>query len=807
MAPRPPKLLLLAVGLISAAALSYEILLMRLFAIIQWHHFASMMISLALLGYGASGTFLTRCRQSLLPAFGSVFTINAALFGLSAVACFLVAQEIPLNPLEILWSIREWGHLMLISVVLMLPFFFAANCIGLSFQRYHDSIGQIYAADLIGAGTGAIAVVALLFLLFPNRALHLVGFVGIAAALLGYVATSPQPRWVATASLLSLALLAALSQSGASVAKPGEYKALSQLLRVMGTQRIKERSSPLGLLTVVGSPTIPLRHAPGLSLVSRSAVPEQLAVFTDGDGMTVINRWDGKPGNAAFLDDVPSALPYHLLAHSPKVLVLGAGGGTEVLQALTHGAPQIDAVELNPQLIHLARRVYGRFAGQLYDDPRVTLHFADARGFVSATESRFALIQIALIDGFNAAGAGLHAVQEDYLYTRQALIDYLSRLQPGGLVAISRWVRLPPRDGIKLFATAIAALGDLAVAAPGARLAWVRNWQVNTLLIKNGDFTVEEIDRLRRFCTERSFDIAYVPSVAPQEANVHTLLDQPYFSAAAAALLGPERDRFLRDYKFNIEPASDDRPYFFHFFRWPLLLEAWSLKGAGGFSLLDMGYPVLIATLIQAVVLSALLILAPLPALGRSNADDPENPRRLRAAVYFSCIGLAFMFIEIICIQKFTFYLAHPLYAVPVVLAGFLGFAGTGSRFAAQVPRRSARGRAVLAAAALILIMLQYLLWLPGLLHGTLHFPNAAKIALVLACIAPLAICMGFMFPLGMARLTYKDSALLPWGYAINGCASVVAAVLASVLAIHFGQTAVLALAMILYGIAARFAP
>ncbi len=190
----PPRLLLLSVSLISAAALVYEILLMRLFSIIQWHHFAYMMISLALLGYGASGTFLTLAREYLLPRFGAAFVLNAALFGLSATLCFLAAQQVPFNALEVLWSPREWGHLVLIYLILAPPFFFAANCIGLTFQRYKATIGRTYAADLSGAGTGALAVVLLLFLVFPLNALVLASGAGFAAASLAWIALGMRPR-------------------------------------------------------------------------------------------------------------------------------------------------------------------------------------------------------------------------------------------------------------------------------------------------------------------------------------------------------------------------------------------------------------------------------------------------------------------------------------------------------------------------------------------------------------------------------------------------------------------------------------
>jgi len=215
----------------------------------------------------------------------------------------------------------------------------------------------------------------------------------------------------------------------------------------------------------------------------------------------------------------------------------------------------------------------------------------------------------------------------------------------------------------------------------------------------------------------------------------------------------------------------------------------------------------LIATLLQALVLSLLLIVSPLPALRTETAPDSDRPRRLRAAIYFGSIGTAFVLTVSIWVQKFTLYLAHPLYALPVVLAGCLAFAGTGSQVTARVPRRSARGRAAIAAIGLMLMIGLQAGLLPGLLHGAPHLPSTAKIALVLACMAPLAVCMGALFPLGMTRLTYHDSALLPWAYTINSCASVVAVLLTSLLSIHFGQTTVLAIAMVLYGIAAASVP
>lgn len=798
----PPRLLLLAVSFISAAALAYEILLMRLFSIIQWHHFAYMMISLALLGYGASGTFLTLARGFLLRHFAPAFVLNAALFGVSATACFLAAQRVPFNALELLWSPGEWGHLVLIYLILTPPFFFAANGIGLTYQRYKEAIGRIYAADLSGAGVGALAVVLLLFWVFPLNALVIASGVGLAAASLAWVPLAMRPRALVVSLAAATAVPWLLVRWSGAELRPMEYKSLPQTLRISGAVQIEERSSPVGLLSVVRSSEVPFRHVPGLSLNSPVPVPEQLGVFTDGDGMSTVNRWDGSRDSLGFLDYVPSALPYHLLPPKPKVLVLGAGGGSEVLQAIYHDAEHIDAVELNPEMIDLVSRDFADFAGHVYGHPSVTVHAEEARSFVAASREHYDVIQIALLDAFTTSSAGSYALNESYLYTIEALQAYLAHLRPGGFLAVTRWVRLPPRDEVKLFATAVEALARSGRGAPEQRLMWIRGWQTSTLLVKNGAISDSDIAALRQFCDERAFDPAYYPGIEARQVNLRNRLKKPYFFEAATALLSPDRDSFIERYKFEIRPATDNRPYFFQFFKWPLLREAFRLKGSGGLSLLDMGYPILIATLVQSAVISALLILAPLRVLLPRSGGGSEKSLRYQVFGYFFAIGLGFMFTEIVYIQKFILYLGHPLYAVAVVLAGFLVFAGMGSRYAARIAPQQAGRHIFRAAKIIIAVSAVYVLIFPPLFGLSIALPAPIKVAIVLALIAPLAFFMGMPFPLGLARLACEAEKLVPWAFGINGCASVVAAVLATVLAIHVGQFWLLVTALSLYGLA-----
>ena len=801
--PGPP---LLAIALLSAAALGYEILLTRLFSIIQWHHFAYMMISVALLGYGTAGTLVALARQALLARYARVFVGATAAFGVLAVTGFALAQRVAFNPLEMLWDPRQPLRLLAVYALLFVPFFCAAIALCLTFTRFGEQSHRIYSFDILGAGAGSLAILAALFALAPSGALKLIGALGLAAAAVAALSLSLRPRAIAVGLFGAAAALPFGVPTDWTRLIASEYKELSQTLQIAGTRVVAERSSPLGVITVVESPQVPFRHAPGLSLNAPAEPPAQLGVFVDGDGPSALLRYDGTQAPLGYLDYLTSALPYHLLAH-PRVLVLGAGTGADVLQAIVLGARSVDAVELNPQMIDLVERDFADFSGRPYSATGVRVHVAEARGFVVRQRERFDLIEVALLDTFGASVAGLYALSESYLYTVEALDAYLDRLLPGGVLAITRWINLPPREVLKLLATATAALERRGVAEPGRQLALVRSWKTATLLVKNGAFTPAEIATLETFCRARSFDADFYPGIRPEQANRYNVLDTSWFHDGAVALLGPERDAFVERYKFAIAPATDDQPHFFHFFRWRTLPEFFALKEQGGLPLLEWGYPVLIATLLQALGASLLLIVVPLWIGERRAADDrPGGPSRAGIALYFAALGFAFMFVEIAFIQKFLLFLAHPLYAVAVVLCAFLTFAGLGSRFSPRIAAdgtRWARHPLAWLVGAIAGIAFAYLLALPAIFRQLMPLPDLARIAISIALIAPLAFAMGMPFPLGLARLATRDDALIPWAWGINACASVIAAILATVLAIHLGFGVVILLAVLFYALAA----
>lgn len=801
----------LSLAVISAGLLAYEVLLVRLFAIVQWHHFAFMAISIALLGFGISGALLSLFQKWLLPRFAATFVVCAATFAISAVASFLLAQHLPFNALEVIWDPSELLYLTLMYGLLAIPFTSGATCIGLGFLRYRDQIGYVYFWNLLGSGAGALGVMITLSLFSPIDNLLLTAALGLAAAALPAMGESTQRLRLGTAGLVTLAAIAWILIPDAWLAlRISEYKGLSAALRVKDAKLIREYSGPLGLVSALESPAVPFRHLPGLSLQAPSLPPRQIGVFIDGGSLAAINAYDGRRESLSYLNYTTDALAYALV-NRPAVLVLGAGGGRSVLQGIYHQASHIDAVELNPDIIRLMAKDYAAFAGRIFSRADVSLHTAEARSFVATTLRQWDLIQIPLLDAPGAAAGGVHGLSESYIYTVEAFELYFRRLRPGGWLSITRWLKIPPRDTLKLVLTAVEALERQGVESPGARLAIIRGINTVTLLIKQGDITGSDIAAIKGFARDRSFDVAYYPLMAREEANQFNILSAPYLFAGTMALIGAERATFIERYKFDIAPATDNRPYFFDFFKWRTLPELFTLRKLGGAALLEWGELILFATLIQATLLSLLLILGPL-WLGSWSAVGGDSTWRICA--YFFALGLAFLFIEIAFIQKFILFLGHPLYAVAVVLTGFLVFAGLGSGSSAHLARwfqaRRTQSRFFrliseidFAVTGICGIALIYLLSLPTVFELLIHIDEIGRVTLSILLIAPLAFFMGLPFPLGLTRVSETNREFVPWAWGLNGCASVVSAILATILAMHFGFSVVVLLAVGLYILAA----
>lgn len=805
----------LSVALLAGSIIAYEITLVRLFSIAQWHHFAHMIISLALLGFGASGTAISLTQRWLMGnrwkpdevarRFHTTYTICGLLYSITVVGCFVLHQYVPFNPLMLVWQPSQVLSIFVLYLILSVPFFFGAACIGLALLRFAGNVNRLYFFDLFGSGIGALGIIVTMYLIPPAQNLTLISAVGFCAVLIANWESWKTRKWrrIVLITGLAAAFIGYLLFNPVSI-KISPYKGLSSTLNFPDAQILNERHSPLGVLHVIRSEFI--RAVPGLSLNAQQPVQPQLGIFTDADGMTAITDFRGNLSKLGYLGDTTSALAYHLI-ELPRVLVLGAGGGGDVLNALYHGAVSVDAVELNPQVLGLVAQEHKDFAGHIYapDSPYpVQVHVAEARGFVRAATKQYDLIQIALLDSVSASAAGTHALSESYLYTVEAFTDLYQHLTPGGIISITRWLKTPPRDMIRLFGTAVVALEQSDGAVPAQQLAMIRGWRTGTLLIKKGTFNAADRAAVQNFCRERSFDLAYYPQMPEVEANRYNQLTEPIFFRAAQAILSNDRKQFYEGYPFNIRPTTDNRPYFFQFLRFDSLVQMVRTVGRSAIPFIEWGYLLLIATLVQAVLAGVVLILIPLLFLRREDTSSIAHNSRFtnwQVFVYFLSLGVGFMFIEMSFIQKFLLLLANPTYAVAVVLCAFLLFAGLGSLFSLKLRAigKLRLPRIAVAIGMLSVIALVYLQLLPPIFHHFLASSDALKIAVSIGLIAPLAFFMGMPFPLGIDWLQRHHPHLIAWAWGINGYASVVSAILATCLAIAFGFNVVILLAVGIY--------
>jgi hypothetical protein len=345
-----------------------------------------------------------------------------------------------------------------------------------------------------------------------------------------------------------------------------------------------------------------------------------------------------------------------------------------------------------------------------------------------------------------------------------------------------------------------AALSESGVMQPGRHLAWIRSWNTATLLVKRGELDSAEITAVRDFSESRNFDIAWLPGLGEHDANRYQLLPKPFFYMAAKAILSGQGADFVEDYQYDIEPVRDVNPYFDDHFRWRSLSAFLALPGGSGIAMIGAGYPTLIATLLQAFVAAVVLILAPLLFLRRKLRTDGRL--RSRVVIYFSVIGLAFLFIELSFIEMLTLVIGQPLYAVAVTLSVFLIFSGLGSLTVQWYMERKGLDPAVLlrwSVLSILLVTLLYLLLQAWLIEELMVLPAALRILLAVLLSMPIAFVMGMPFPLGLTATSRTAPELLPWAWGINGCASVLSAILAVLLAMEIGFSGVMLCATGLY--------
>jgi len=762
-------------ALLSAAALAFEITLTRLFSVTQWYHFAFLAVSVALLGYGASGTALSLVPRWAVPPADRRAAALALLFSLGVAGAYLSLNHLPFDSYRIAWERVQIAYLVVYYLVLTVPFFCAGLVTGLLLAAHPERSPRLYAANLFGAALGGLAPVTLLPLAGEGTVL-IIAALGLLAALV-FQGPNPEGRVPRLVLLAASCLLvaAAFHLPAPFHLRLSPYKGLSQVLRFPDARVTWQRWNAFSRVDRVASRSI--HQAPGLSLSYDGPLPEEDGLFVDGDDLSPVVRTTDVQEFTKYL---PAALPYRLRPGG-RALIVEPRGGLDLWTALSQGAASVTAVESNPLLVEAA--------GEVYHDPRVQVVTEEGRSYARRSRETFDVVHLALTDGYRPVTSGAYSLGERYDLTVEAFEDYLARLRPGGLLVVERWLQLPPSEELRAGAIAVEALRRSGVSDPGAQLAVVRDWQVGLILVKKSAFGSDEMAAIRQFCQERGLDLVAMPGLREEETNRFNLLPEPvYFRAFQQLLANPETLYAAQPY--DVRPPTDDRPFFFHFFKWSQTRAVLQQLGRTWQPWGGSGYLVLIALLAVAVVASVALIVLPL-AVGQRRAAA----KRLRGRVlgYFGLLGLGFLFVEIPLMQRFILFLGQPIYAFTTVIAALLFFSGLGSLAA---PRLGPRQTLPLLAAAILL----YPLLLPVLFEALLGAPLAVRLVATVISLAPLGVLMGTPFPGGLAWLSRQAPGLVPWAWAVNGCTSVLASVLAALIALSAGFSWVLVGAAAAYG-------
>jgi hypothetical protein len=790
---RPP--LLFAVFLISLSSLAFEVLLTRVFAISQWNHLAFMVISIALMGFAGAGTFLNLLQARDEGRTGSLASAEAPailslFYAATVILAFWVLNRLPLDYFRLPVESVQIIYLLVAYGLLAIPFFFAGLVICAAYSLVPEKTGIAYFATMTGSACGAVLPAAVLPFIDEGRLIVVTALVPLLTImpLLRSAARSTWParvgirattgRLLAAAAVIagSATLLITAAPQTVSV-HPSPYKAQAQNLQLPDSRITETRNSINGLMTIVSSPYI--RFAPGLSLKFGGELPPQTAVYRDGDNQLVLYT-DLTPHSAEFATFTLPYAGYRLVSVPAKVLIIQNGGGLGMACALAAGSRHITLVDSHPERARITA-----------EHSRTPVVGQEPRQFLSRSTDRYDVIQV---ESWGTSLPGSAALSQEYLLTIDALSAYLDHLSKNGVLIISRRLLLPPSDLLRLWATAAEALKRTGVLLPRTHLAVLRSWDTYVMLISRRPLHADQ--ELVKFAEDRNFDWVYRFDMRPEWSNRYYVFDAPYHSLAVGRLSEAYREgrenAFFDAYFMDIAPQTDNRPFPSRFLKWHRLKEMYRATGSRMYTLLLSGEIVVAVIFLEAGLLSLALLALPFVAL-RKTGSRPGAAEML----YFLSLGIGFMFVELYFIKQLVLLYGDPVVSFTVVLGGMLVFSGVGGFFSQRLTDRAL-------VVSLVLLITLLALAAPAtawLTRAILPFPVQVKFVLGLAWLALPGVLCGLPFPLAMRHLL-KTPSSRAYAWTANGCASVLASIVAAQLALSRGIAAIVIGAAAAYGVA-----
>jgi spermidine synthase len=857
---RPPLSFYLSVGLVAGSIIALQIGIMRVFSVGSWAHFGSLVVSLAMFGFGLTSAVMCVGKGWFERHWQGAVKGALLLFGPLMVVCNLAAQQVPFNAIFLISDPMQKWRLLANFVLYFLPFLAGALYLGVVFLKAQKTFNRVYFADLVGSGLCGLSVLLAMYAFKPDDIVMAPLILWLAGGLLWFVALGDRRGMLAivvVAVVTAAAHYAAPSVLGIPKLAVSDYKGVAYARKFPDNQRTYERASPFGYMEIYSSSY--LHFAPGLSdnaAFNLKKMPSNayLGLYIDSDGPSgVIKNLTAE--ETAYFRFLPMFYPY-VLKQKPQTFVVQFGGGISTAVALKSGSSHVTVAEGNPAILTAFREDKGLrdFTGDVLNDPKVSVIDYDGRLYLAGTKNRYDVIDLSLADSAGLSSPGGFSIVEKYSYTREAMAAYMRALKPDGILSVTLWNKEePPKSVLKLYATMAAAAREVAQASGKgddiARNFYVTSYYLSTatVLYKRDGFSPAEIEKLQAHTKAMSFDEIYHPGMKVDTSELAQVLqdyrDQFFYAGPPADPTVPAEEKEPNDkpppgapgseaksgdapaapkvpatvlgrlawhylvnggwqkvadeYVFETRILTNHQPYFAAYIKVKDLL-----KFTDRLELVqdEWGYLLLWATLGIAAIFAFTLVLFPLIFGWRTIFS--RYPGKFGTMVYFLCLGLGYIIVEVGMISHFVLALSNPTVSASVLITGMLVFSGIGS-FVSERYLDRARTTMPKIFLAIFLILAFYAFAIDYALDWIGTLPYLLRIVLCLLLLMPPAFLMGFPMPTAMTTLGRlgKDHMFL-WAWGINGCFSVIGAALVPIVATSFGLPAVVLLGALAYLVA-----
>jgi len=767
------RLLFAGIFLASLSGLVLEIALTRIFSAAIWYHFAFVAVSVALIGLGASGLVVHYRLKKIKENWANNLTITSSIG---------IVFVLPLSLFVMHFLASDITYLPLFMLLFSVPFFFVGIIISAAFSAFAHVAGKLYASDLIGASLGALSVVALLSIFGGEGTLLLVGVISAVCAIVFSAASKNKKKILISLAIITFALILLLVNETSQIFSiPTDSRAQKDLPIFLrenpDTEIVKTQWNSFSRIDVVEGPT---NNCDSSTLDPIFGQPQCASeglvakIFIDGGAGTNIISWDGSANSRQELSSWMQYLPFTMM-DDPKTLIIGSGGGRDVIAAITSGNTDVTTVEINPMIVETVKR-YGEKAGNLYTHPYVNANVDEGRSFVSRSIDKYDIIYIPFVDTWASVSSGGLGVSENFLYTIEGFQEYYDHLTDTGKIVTIRWLIDTPR----FVSTFVTLLENNGVSQNDAYKHIIivssesieEDPSVTMSIFSKEPFTDNEI----KFFTDAFSTNGYKPMLIPGQVMV-----EPY-----AKLLNEEitLEQFYTMFPTKAYPVTDDSPYFLSFEKpFPLILEQ---------------------LLYLSIGIAGIFLILPYIWLKRSRDIDVKNNSTLTTksvVLYFAVLGFGFILIELALLQKLILFLGNPTMTFALLLFTILLSSGIGSLVSAKMIKLNTKNL-VLSISGIIGMGIFYVLLLTPLIHTAIAEPFVLKAVMSIGVLFPIGFLMGMPMPTGMRLVKSHIPTFIPWMWAINGGFSVLGAVLTVILSIVYGGSYAMVIGISAYVIA-----